>query len=247
MHSGPRTQDKFLRIILFLSLWGWTACTAAKNPEPPVPPMASTVAFPSPSPKPEKVLKTVAPEVGNPKDALREAFNNFLALKSFKAIVDTNTAQGMHHNYTVDYLAPDRYRMNSVSVIRKHERKQQTVIIGPSTYMKMGESAWRKFPIDVGAMVNAFRDPKILEQIQNSTQVDFVGEESLGDRPMRVYRYSVENVMGLKVKSDCKAWISIADKVPVKIEVDGEYAGVKSHTTIEYSDFNAEFKIEAPL
>jgi hypothetical protein len=87
----------------------------------------------------------------------------------------------------------------------------------------------------------------MLEDLQKSATAQYVGEATLDGQPMQVYTYQTDNAMGMKVKSDSKMWVSPTDHLPRRIESEGEYAGMRSRTTITYSNFNADLKIEPPL
>lgn len=240
------------KTLLFAGLClGLIACSEKKTETPSSTPAATAAPTapqaqaPAPAPAPPAAPLAPAPQT-NPKEAMTQAFQAFLQLKSFRADMATKSDKGEGQT-SLEFVAPDRYRMHSTNNYGGQTTHQTTILIGAQTYMKMGEAPWRKLPVNIEGMVRAFRDPKMIEQIQKSTEVQFAGEETLDGQAMKVYRYQVEDPLGLKVKSDCKAWISPADNLPRRIEVDGEYAGIRSHTTISYSDFNADLKIETPL
>jgi hypothetical protein len=90
------------------------------------------------------------------------------------------------------------------------------------------------------------RDPKMIEQIRQSAEVQSVGPDTLDGMPMTVYQYTLRNAMGLDMTSHSKAWIAAADSLPRRIETEAEIKGKTTKVTITYFDYNADIKVEPP-
>ncbi len=170
-------------------------------------------------------------------DALTQAINAQLGAKSFRARLDS-TLDGEEMARTIEYVAPDRFRMASDT--------DETVIIGSNAWMRQNNGAWQKLPIDASQMIASVRDPKMIEQIRRNAEVKLVGPDTLDARPMTVYEYTIRNAMGTDLTSHAKAWISTADHLPHRIETETEIKGKTSKATITYFDYNADIKIEPP-
>jgi len=249
---------------------GLLACPSQKSGEsPPHPPtqtqkIASPApvpppAAPAPSPAaaqmpssaasaPTEAPPSSAPGSDQAKQELSASFKHFMELKSFQAKSDATSDQGTLISNTIDFLAPDSYHLqSSVKLAQDMGDKREFIIIGANSYVKTGEAPWEKFPMDMGSIVKNFRDQKMLDSIQKDAEVSYVGTDTLDGKPVKVFNYTIKNVLGLAVTSHCKAWISVSDNLPLKIEVDGEYAKIKSHMVILYSKFNEPLEIKAPM
>ena len=172
----------------------------------------------------------------NPQDVLVKSMQALLQAKSLRTRMTNTSSQGTY-NATLEYASPDRYRLVSP--------QGEMVAIGNDAYMKAG-GRWMKTPVNVGQLINQFRDPKVVEEMSRTTDVKYVGTESLDGQTVYVYEYAVSETAGRGATGRAKTWISPADMLPRKTEVDGEAGGIKSHTTITYSDYNSDIKIELP-
>ena len=171
----------------------------------------------------------------NPKDVLTQSIQAHLNAKSFRASMTNTSSQG-NYTATVEYASPDRYRIVSP--------QSEMIAVGSDAYMKAG-GRWMKAPLNVGQIINQFRDPKAVEEMRRKTDIKYIGTETLDGQAMYVYEYTLDEA-GTGAKGRAKTWISTADMLPRKTEVDGEAGGIKSHTTIIYSDYNSDIKIEPP-
>ena len=170
-------------------------------------------------------------------DALTNSISTLLNARSFRARLDA-TLDGEEMARTVEYVAPDRFRMASEA--------DETVIVGSNAWMRQHNGAWQKLPIDTGQIIAAVRNPQMIEQIRRSAEVKLVGPDVLDAKPMTVYQYTIRNAMGTDLTSHTKAWISTADNLPRRIETETEAKGKTSKATITYFDYNADIKIEPP-
>ena len=172
----------------------------------------------------------------NPKDVLTKSIEAHLNAKSLRTRMTTTSSQGTY-TATLEYASPDRYHVVMPQV--------EMISIGSEAYMKVGER-WTKAPMNVGQIINQFRDPEAVEEMRRKTDIKFVGADTLDGQAMYVYEYAMEDAGGVGARGRAKTWISQTDLLPRKTEVDGEAGGIKSHTTIIYSDYNSDIKIDAP-
>lgn len=171
----------------------------------------------------------------NPQDVLTKSIQAHLNAKSFRARMTNNSSQG-NYTATLEYASPDRFRIVSP--------QGEIIAVGGDSYMKAG-GRWMKAPMNMGQIINQFRDPKAVEEMRRTTDIRYVGTETLDGQPMYVYEYALDKA-GTGAKGRAKTWISPSDMLPRKTEVDGEADGIKSHTTLTYSDYNSDIKIEPP-
>ena len=99
-------------------------------------------------------------------------------------------------------------------------------------------------------MISQFRDPKMLDEISQSTEVKFVGPDVVDGSPALVYQYTTAVGQNKELKATAKTWIGATDGLPRKTETEGDVnmMGKQLHTKtiITYSGFNSDIKIEAP-
>ena len=169
----------------------------------------------------------------SPKDTLHDAYVRFLAVRSFRAnVVDVGKGQQIS---TMDFVAPDRYR------IRTGEGTQQT-IIGDDAYTTI-EGRVMKLPIPVGKIVGQYRNEATLRQLEQGMTVSPAGSDSVDGEAADAYAYTITE----PVKADVKVWISQKSGLPIQIESQGRFLGVKSTTRVKYYDFDdASIRIDAP-
>jgi hypothetical protein len=174
---------------------------------------------------------------GNASADLSRAMRNQLGVKSFRAKMES-TYRDRTSTRTLEYVAPDRYRMIS--------DLDETIIVGSETFRRVKGGSWQKFPFDIGSIVKSFRDPKMAEEISKNTTVKFLGPDTLDGHPMFVYQYTLTKALGMDINSTSKVWVAASDGLARKAESDGEFNGAKSHTLITYSDYNSAISIDVP-
>jgi len=171
-------------------------------------------------------------------DGLTKSINAQLSAKSFRARLDS-TFDNQEMARTIEFVAPDRFRMAGET--------DEMIIIGSNAWTRQNNGAWQKLPIDASQMIASVRDPKIVDEIRKSAEVKLIGSDMLDGKPMTVYQYTLRHAMGpATVTSHAKAWISVADSLPRRMETETEIQGKTSKATITYFDYNADFKIDPP-
>jgi hypothetical protein len=182
-----------------------------------------------------------------PLDVMVKATRAQLDAKSYRANMEISSSNGSMNNVVVEYVAPDRYHMVTRSRAGGRDTALEYVIVGKDTFMKMNGGAWRKFPMDMSQLISSFRNPKFIEELTKTSDVKFVGADTLGGAPMLVYDYTMNNPMGVNMKTHAKTWVAVSDGLPRKSESEGEFSGVKTKTEMTVSDYNSDIKIEAPI
>ena len=169
-----------------------------------------------------------------PKEALHDAFVKFLEARSFRAnVIDATKGQQIS---TMDFVAPDRYR------IRTGQGGTEQTIIGDDAYTII-EGRAMKLPIPVGRIIGQYRNPATLAQLEQGMIVTPAGSDSVDGELADAFTYTITE----PVKADVKVWISQKSGLPIQIESQGRFMGVKSTTRVKYYDFDdASIKVTAP-
>lgn len=183
---------------------------------------------------------------------LSKAMKAMLAARSYRARVESSTSSGTTSTTLVEFASPDHFHLTrEVTVAGRAPRHQETIILGNDTWMKMGETPWQKFPLNLGDLITQFRDPKILEQIARSIDVKVIGAEALDGSQTTIYGYTLTDSDNRQSDITARTWVGVADSLPRKTESesDGNLGGRQIHIkgTVTYYDYEADIKIERPL
>jgi outer membrane lipoprotein-sorting protein len=181
---------------------------------------------------------TPASTDANPIDVMTAAIKGQFDAKSYRARMES-LSDGKSFMTTVEYVAPDRFHMTGPM--------NETIIVGSDAYIKLPTGQWQKVPIDANQMISSFRDPKMVEELRNSTDVKFLGTDSIDGMPAKVYQYTRKNVSGANMTTTSKVWIAVSDNLPRKMEVEANVNGKPSKTLITYYDYNTDIKIVPPM
>lgn len=174
----------------------------------------------------------------SPLDSLAKSMRAQLASKSFRARI-SSSSQTIPGETVVEFVAPDRLHLtNPIS---------ELIAVGSETYTRQGNGPWQKAPISANEMAAKFRDPKLIDELDKNYNVTLVGPDTLDGVPMMVYEYMPKNPSPQTPAGKTKVWIGADDSLPRKIEVESEVGGQKSTTTIMYSDYNSDIKINLPV
>jgi outer membrane lipoprotein-sorting protein len=182
-----------------------------------------------------------APPSGDPRNDVITASKKFLDLPQFSA--EMNGRGKMDMRMKLDYQAPDRYHMTSLT--QSEVGMSEFYIIGKDMYFRTGEK-WQKMPGAAGQSMPNLRkmfDEDGLKSLQN---VEYLGEDSLDGEAMHKYAYR-NTKTGPDVPYPFKStiWVSKSDGLPHKIEVEYEQGDLKS-MTINY-DFSSKVDIKPPV
>src|SRR6185295_7304043 len=174
----------------------------------------------------------------NPLDVLSKAVSAQLEAKSFRARMTTAIDGGKESTRIVECIAPDRFHISG--------DQDEMILTGGNVYMKTGGGEWTRLLFDPTQMINQIRDTKQLDEIRKSTDVVPIGAETVDGVPTMAYRYTMKNPFGMNSTSICKMWVSLADSLPRKMEVEGEFNKTKTRSVVTYYDYGADIKIEPP-
>ncbi|MGA9772527.1 MAG: hypothetical protein WBV94_26070 [Blastocatellia bacterium] len=174
----------------------------------------------------------------NPVDVMTASIKAQFDAKSYRAHMQSNM-DGKEFTTIIEYVAPDRFHMTAPM--------NETIIVGPNTYVKLPTGSWQKVPLNANQMISSFRDPKMIEELRNSTDVKFLGTDTIDGTPVKIYQYTVKNAFGTNMTSTSKAWISASDNLPRRMEVEADANGKPTKMLITYSDYNTDIKIEPPM
>ncbi len=168
------------------------------------------------------------------KEDLHAAFTKFLAQTAFRG-ANTSTMNGKTTHATVEFQAPDRYRIASAG-------RPANVIIGDTMYIDMhGRNI--KVAIPGETMITKYRDPRVLGQIESSMHAEDLGMDTVGGVAAHKYRYTITDPQ----PGTCMVWVSKASSLPIQIQTTGKAMGATVDTTIAYSSFSdPSIQISAP-
>jgi hypothetical protein len=171
-----------------------------------------------------------------PRDELHAAYTRFLAATSFRATVtDVNKGQQLS---SMHFVAPDRYH------IQNGQGQMEQILIGDDAYTLIdGKRVKLPMPIKVGRIVGQYRNQAALNELARDLEVTALGEDTIDGTPAKVYTYTQTE----PARADVTVWIGIASGLPIQLESEGRFMGVKSKTRLRYYDYDdASIRVSAP-
>ncbi|HNV80031.1 MAG TPA: hypothetical protein PLI83_08000 [Thermomonas sp.] len=201
------------------------AVAAAANAAPAASPIVPTV------PTPLEVKAVVADQAA--KDAVIAAMDKFKALRRYRITMMRGDGQATPTTTTVDYVAPDRYRVATTGAPTQ-------VVIGDTLYTT-DASGTRKSaaPAD---RIGQWRDPAGLLAAGRDFTAEAGPRRFVFAMPASEYKLHVTR----PVASNMSVWIG-PKGLPIKLESQGLADGKRVTTAIRYSHFDSEeIKIDAP-
>jgi len=183
---------------------------------------------------------------------LSKAMNAMLAARSYRARLESSTSNGTRTTTLVEFVSPDHFHLTrDVSVAGRAPRRHETIIIAGDTWMKMGDTPWQKFPVNLSDLITQFRDPKIVDEIARSVDVELIGAEVLDGSQTAVYTYTLKDPDDKQSDITAKTWVGVADSLPRKTESesDADIGGKQIHIkgVVTYYDYQADIRIEKPF
>lgn len=157
-----------------------------------------------------------------PKEDMKALSVKFLALRSYHATMTSSDAR--LPKTEMDFVAPDRYRINSGMGAQ--------VVIGDTMYMTIDGRTMR-IPMPKGALTQWRQNDRAFREIDRA-QIEALGTEVVGGKPMKKYRM-IQTFDGNR--SDTLLWVG-PNGLPAKMETTGSYGRKTYTTTIVYSRFN---------
>lgn len=202
----------------------------------------------------------------DPKEAVIGSLKNLQQVKSWSGnmATETNVTPGVSSKADLQYLAPDKFKME----IDAGGSKMEAILIGSDVYLKLpGKDRWQKSSSNegMGQMFNNWKDMYNDERIKAFKNVQFVGEDTVNGKKNSVYTYDIDSEAAMKeedkakmtdetkkmiagMENKAKIWIDADKNLPSKIEITGKTMQPKEMTNKVIFDYNydKEVKIEAP-
>jgi hypothetical protein len=175
------------------------------------------------------LLCTALPAWAGAREDIRAAMDKMLAARSYHAVMNSEGRRPM--TSTVDFAAPDRFRMTL-------PMGTQTVI-GDSMIMNIN-GMHMKMPLPKGTLTK-WRDPANMDKNMATMSATLVGADVVDGQPAR--KYLISNTK--PQPSESTLWIG-ANGYPLQIQVHGKGRDEAGVVTVHYSRFNdPTIKIEA--
>lgn len=190
----------------------------AEPPAPAASPAPASAGTPAPAPPPPPPV-TVTREAALAE--VKASMDKFLAARSFHAVMTVEGSAPMQNE--MDFVAPDRYRMTMPVGTQ--------IIIGDTMYMDMHGQRTR-VPIPEGTISN-WRDPLKIEQNRTGLDVEFLGEENLGEQRARKYRVRHSK----PEPGEFLYWVD-REGLPLQLRTSGEANAGPYTMTLQYSRFD---------
>ena len=184
--------------------------------------------------------------IDDPREALKKAFTEQLAARSFRARMEY-TIGGVGTHNDLEFVAPDRYH---VTLVGPATMGQEMIIIGNDKFARISGRPWQKADMNVAAgtmattlgdLTDQFHQEDVSQKMTKYEDVQFSGSEVLEGQPVMVYQFNLKSTKG---PIPGKIWISTADNLPRKI-VHEKSSKMKITTT--YYDYNTNFNISPPI
>lgn len=183
---------------------------------------------------------TSSTATANPKADLEAAVKRFTTLEHFIAHTATEPAADL--SMTMEYAAPDRYRIKSAPV---HGTSTEMIIIGKDFWIKLG-STWIKSSAIGAATIEPYRKMIAGEGLRKLEDVKYVGTDTVDGKSADKYTYVNPGTPSAEVPPfSSTVWVNKATSLPMKISASyasGQLKGV----TITY-DTDTPVKIEKPI
>lgn len=172
------------------------------------------------------LLLVAMPVNATPKDELHSAYSRFLALKTFKAHIQSSTGKYKTVS-SVEFQAPDRYRIVT-------DGRPANMIIGNTMYMTIdGRSMVVPMP-GLKAMLAQFRNADVLKELEAGAVVENLGTEVIQQQACKKYRYQTTKP---HVGSNT-IWINASTGQVLQLEVSGNVGKKATYSLIKYSELN---------
>ncbi len=157
---------------------------------------------------------------------------------AFKVTSTTTTGKGEPINSVMKVQWPNRFHMKS--------DQSEMIILPGGTWMNM-DGNWMKMPIDMQKMIAQFTPEMMKKSIEGTKNVRFVGLDTVGGKPVKVYLYDFDSeVMGINTSGSCKIFLSVVDGYPLRIESTSTAMRKTSTTTADYQ-YDDSINIQPPM
>lgn len=198
---------------------------------------------------------------------IAKAYKKLFASRSYQArIIETSSADNSDSGtctVSIKFAAPNRFHTVQIGeggILLPGE----WILLGKNAYAKTPDSKWKKSSVEGKKTMDGKELPPDFnpysQMVEESFDTDYnmsrditvSGQDVVNGLPAKVYQFSyVFDGGGQKKNTKTKMWIGINDNLPYKTETDRELIVgshvVKSKTTITFSDFDTDIKIEPPV
>jgi hypothetical protein len=165
-------------------------------------------------------------------DAIRTAMKAQLESPQLRTVLDMEL-DGEPSTTTIDYVAPDRFRLTQPDL--------DMIIIGDKTYQNEG-NGWAVLEMNMAAMITEYRNSDMIDGVVLS-DIQTLPDETLNGKSCAVYSYT-QDFEG--IVSQDKLWVEKSTGLPLRLESEGEILGSSSTSVVEYN-YDAGLEINAPI
>jgi hypothetical protein len=247
----------YLAAVLLLSLVILSACAGKASPAATNPPAANSLStqpaasgaqtsapaqtsptsVPQASPTPTTIpTATPPPAPSDPQQALIDILKSAMKAPPYHVSSTSTTDSGATTVITGEVILPDRMHI-------KVSTGTEMLVVGDKSY-QMVNGNWTPFPIDISSILNGLMGDTAGDPSKTVSNVQYLGQEDVNGKSAQVYSYtSTVDLSGQTVTSQVKMWI--VNGLPVRQEIHGEFAGIKS-TTVQEITYDPGIQIEAP-
>lgn len=213
------------------------AQSTASGGQPSSPAQASPTSAPQPSAMPTVVPSaTPPPAPSDPQQALIDILKSAMQAPPYHISSTSTTDSGTTTVMTGEVALPDHMHI-------KVSNGTEILVVGDKSF-KMVNGSWQPFPIDISGMLNGLMGDSTGDPSKTVSNVQYLGQDNLDGVSTQVYSFtSSADLGGETITSQVKMWV--ANGLPVRQEINGEYAGIKSKT-VQVIKYDPSIKIEAP-
>ncbi len=199
-------------------------------------PVATTA--PAKAPEPTKVAAPALP-TGDAKAAIVAAQKKSIT----QPYRTKTTVQSSNGNTEIngEFVPPNKFHVMTKSAFDGRDTTTEMIVVENTMWMRLNGNAWTKTPA-AKATLDALQNSITDEMAGAISDAKLVGADVINGTPTFLYSYKLD---WKGVKSSNKVWIGAANGLPLKQEIAGEFANVKSLTT-QTIEYDSSIKIEAP-
>lgn len=162
-------------------------------------------------------------------DVIRAAMRAQLESPQLRTVINMEL-DGEPSMTTIDYVAPDRFRLTQPDT--------DMIIIGDKTYQNEG-NGWEILEMNMAVIITQFRNSNLIASVVLSN-VQTLSNETLGGKTCNVYRYT-QDFEG--IISQDKLWIEKSTGLPLRLESEGEILNTHSKSVSHYEYTGLEITV----
>jgi hypothetical protein len=176
--------------------------------------------------------------ISDPATAIHNVLQAAVQAPAYHASLSVNS-NGSTTRIEGDVILPDKFHITTT-----HDAKtSEFIVVGGRSYNKVNGS-WAASSFDLADLAASFTG--VLSQDTSITEAKFVQMDSVAGKPALVYSFNAQYKTGdLVINSATTMWVDSLSGLPVKLVVDSQASGIKSHTE-EAITYDPDITIEAP-